>query len=579
MDPMNWEDVAEWPESQSEQEEGGPTKCHRANTSGSECGNSALSESWDVLRVDCSSEFDDKDSWSVVSTSSECGSRKACSSVSVISPHKATTGLLPKDHGEQQQFATTEADERTESDEEFWAKPNTDKLRQKHEQGGRRRKLMGHTGRRIGFMGPSCCSIPVIEGGDKEFLTAVETKAHRGRCAGWPGPYKYFLNTNREWEELPALLERECVGIPEETRASGRYGYHKVTTYKLRPQLFMPSKTEVQLDRFIYFKPRQVGSLCSAKFVPQKIFAEIQTEQPHFVKGKSLCWSYNNPRNSRTVIMGSQREWPLTKKNKPALHGRASWDVEVDGQPSPATSMRTFLEIDLGESQVITAVSTQGGHPPVRRYPHVTSLTRSFQPTIPPGHCHVEGHLFKGEYTGPFWNVLDPDWNAAAEDKCRRESKLRWVLSYELLWRSDRGKTWNSLGIFKGNDDTTTEKAHLLTGFHLRCRYLRFVPMECENGGAMRVAVYGNPKESPNARESSKTKHSRPASTEDNAVDDDVTVEYRFHHPSDVVPERALHRDACTWSGKDWYYPKNYQKRARQDLKKQAKGCNHSKTL
>lgn len=78
--------------------------------------------------------------------------------------------------------------------------------------------------------------------------------------------------------------------------------------------------------------------------------------------------------------------------------------------------------------------------------------------------------------------------------KCHPLLQLAWVTRYELLWRSDGGRAWNSLGEFRGNVDPTTEVAHSfgdMQGGGLRARYLRVRPLECEGKGAMRLGVYG----------------------------------------------------------------------------------------
>ena len=65
-----------------------------------------------------------------------------------------------------------------------------------------------------------------------------------------------------------------------------------------------------------------------------------------------------------------------------------------------------------------------------------------------------------------------------------------WIESYELLWRGEKGK-WNSLGIFKGNNDSTSEVAHSTS---LNARYIRLKPIfkdPSSCGGKLRIGVYG----------------------------------------------------------------------------------------
>jgi len=71
--------------------------------------------------------------------------------------------------------------------------------------------------------------------------------------------------------------------------------------------------------------------------------------------------------------------------------------------------------------------------------------------------------------------------------------EAQYVSRYELFWRADGGRAWHSLGVFRGNFDATTEVSHSFGGYRggLRARYLRLVPLDCQNGGAVRVGVYG----------------------------------------------------------------------------------------
>ena len=196
---------------------------------------------------------------------------------------------------------------------------------------------------------------------------------------------------------------------------------------------------------------------------------------------------------------------------------RVAFDVEsARGRP---------LELDLGVNCLIDHVSTQGGHPPTRVYPRIIHKKRSC--TGEPEIYMVEGRpgwslAQHGRYEGPFWEILDfkrDGWNKDTSDDahwtardryrdglgtslwhhynqrplCSAAMRLQWVRRYEIMWRADGGRAWHSLGVFTGNNDAMTEVVHrcgdIKGGLH--ARYLRFVPLECEGGGALRVGVYG----------------------------------------------------------------------------------------
>ena len=161
--------------------------------------------------------------------------------------------------------------------------------------------------------------------------------------------------------------------------------------------------------------------------------------------------------------------------------------------PAAAFSVETargrHLNIDLGHQCFVRALSTQGRHPPTRLYPHVANDARDG--------WAVEGQPQwnpKERYTGPKFRVLLTEQDREAH----RNPYVtpQWVSRFELLWRSDGGREWFSLGNFDGNSDATTEVAQVLDQTHkggLVCRYLRIVPLDCHCGGALRVGVYGEP--------------------------------------------------------------------------------------
>ena len=426
------------------------------------------------------------------------------------------------------------------------AKPFKEKLRSKHESAGRRRNLHGHTGRRS----PDECHSheyshcnPVLQGGSDNMLTSIELNRGNARSLRNRQEWETSLNKSRGWEELPAILESECVEAPQKTETFSRYeGHRSVTSYKLKPKILLregkSSKASDQEERLIYHKPPPTTSTHNPKFIPRKVFAEIDPSQPKLVKGSQMAWRIKNKRRVR--------------KGVPTVHSKYSWDVQEDCLWVPGGwGTRPFLEIDLGHSAAVTAISTQGAPPPVRIYPEVR------KPRPYDGFYTVEGHQHEGKYDGPFWRVLDPDWfnqSGRSDTECRdrRVSELRWVRSYELWWRADRGRTWNPLGVFKGNDDTTTERAHLLTGFQsgsLCCRYLRIVPIDCVNGGAMRFGVYGE-----DSRVQSLATRSTKSHVSDRVEDEDALVEYKLYEPSGMKASGTDQRDVlapgygkCFW--------------------------------
>merc|ERR1712150_369606 len=178
-----------------------------------------------------------------------------------------------------------------------------------------------------------------------------------------------------------------------------------------------------------------------------------------------------------------------------------------------------------------------------------------------------EGFNQTSKYKGPFWTVLDPEY--FKNNKSHRQSKLlRWVCSYELFWRPDYGRCWNTLGIFHGNDDSTSERAHKFPVGELRCRYIRFVPKECRNGGAMRIGIYGYNTENKSQREES--------SRGEEGKLEEKEEEHRITLPTCDTPCARLSMDLfhhdydkiIDWWGnnKQWF-----SRKQRRDLRKYAK--------
>jgi hypothetical protein len=144
-------------------------------------------------------------------------------------------------------------------------------------------------------------------------------------------------------------------------------------------------------------------------------------------------------------------------------------------------------------------------------------------------------------------------------------TKLQWVKRYMFFWRADGGREWNKVGTFNGNDDTTTEKAYTLTDFQgdFHCRYLRFVPIENENGGAMRIQVYGVP----NHNIKNKSYQGTNAQI---WMDTKEVVEYKLCHPSDLKALGTFERDVFCYGS--WrYYIGSTIKSKRCALKEQSR--------
>lgn len=138
-----------------------------------------------------------------------------------------------------------------------------------------------------------------------------------------------------------------------------------------------------------------------------------------------------------------------------------------------------FLEVDLGGECVVHGVGTRGLFPTHFWYPTAEVIEK-------------EMGLRVNEYRGGVQAVV------------REDSPMGWVKKYELLYRTDRGTEWISLGIFDGNTNYHEEAVTSMMPFAfpgisgIRVRYLRFRPLSKEQEGyylkkALRVAIYGHP--------------------------------------------------------------------------------------
>ena len=146
-----------------------------------------------------------------------------------------------------------------------------------------------------------------------------------------------------------------------------------------------------------------------------------------------------------------------------------------------------WLEVDLGEECMVTAVSTCGRRPSTTMWP-------------PSGW----GGGGVTEFEGSVQRAWPREWQryvVVATDRRGLSKPQEWVRRYELLCRQRRGCKWMTLGKFEGNDDSTSEVAHSLRNFGprgegLRLRYVRFRPLSRAEGGfhvrkALRVCVFG----------------------------------------------------------------------------------------
>jgi len=370
---------------------------------------------------------------------------------------------------------------------------------------------------------------PKLEGGSSaKFLTAMELGTNNTRITR-------SFSKNKGWEIIPDILENESVVAPK-TVINARTNLQKITTYELKPVALIQDTANLRnntqksqnLDHIIFCKPPITSSYHCYKFVPRKVFAKIDaTIPPPNSAHTDECFTH-------WKLQGICMPPSSSNKNRPFLHGCNTWYVEDSRLLSGSGKKHPMLEIDLGQLQTVTRIFTQGGAPPVRQYPSISSNAR------------VEGHTFKGKYKGPFWNVVDPEFHWFAG---KRTSQLRWVKSYELCFRADGGRQWNSLGIFKGNHDTTTAIAHSLANYrggNFRCRYLRFIPIDCEKGGAMRIAIYGKP--TGTKIELAAVTTTGPCGEQRyEASGDNDLLQYDLFHPC-AIPGKHLQRDVLNWS-------------------------------
>ena len=415
-------------------------------------------------------------------------------------------------------------------------KPNSDVLRRRYDSAARHSGLFGHTARKA--IGPPEHSIErssalASMANARDFSYLDDRKEY-----GTPStstlrePYKLTafemqgfdenLDRDNGWEAIPSFLAEHSVGVPAMRKLTdGRIE----TSYALEPEgLLLPdprmAEATTALANQIYVVRRH----------KPKLVLIVPTDAPEGVKKPLLKAALH-------CAGGRVPQTAIVRVN----HTSNAWLVP--------DSMGKPLEIDLGMPCTVSHFSTQGRHLPTRRYPHVWKDS-SLQGD---GLWHVEDAAYRmtdaargSRYQGPWWTVRSTEEHAGPKTHCWNDDKYhkpQWVSRYELLWRAENGRKWHSLGIFHGNSDETTEVAHAFTTFKggLTTRYLRVVPLDSENGGAMRVGVYGEPSARGKARGVSRRAGTRERTTADIEEGERALVEYRLT----AVPEGVNRRLAC----------------------------------
>lgn len=123
-----------------------------------------------------------------------------------------------------------------------------------------------------------------------------------------------------------------------------------------------------------------------------------------------------------------------------------------------AANSESWLEVDLGADCAVSHISTMGRFPPLMEWPK---------------EC--------------------PAYTVVNEEHVGWEN---WTTRYEVSIRSEGGRSWTNIGVFRGNTDMTSEIVHDLSSVLqsrcvIRCRFLRFRPVSFRGKPALRVGVYG----------------------------------------------------------------------------------------
>lgn len=419
-------------------------------------------------------------------------------------------------------------------------KPNSDVRRRRYDTAARYAGMQGHTARQRvrndDDLSSTVTRDAAVTAGNEEFKYLDVNKPY-----GEPGsntlkePYKitafeldgFGENLNREnaWEAIPHFLQEHSVGVPAVRRLhDGRIE----TTFQVEAAgLILPdpklAAANAKLNTHIYEIRRHKPRLVTV----------VPTEPPESVTKPLLKAALH-------CVGGRVPQTAVVRCNDV----RSAWLVERSrGKP---------LEIDLGSACKIMHFSTQGRHMPTRRYPFVWKDHNSGQLEVEDAayHSNVDAHFVRetGRYTGPYWMVrtgMRDDSRRLGNHGCAYHSP-QWVSQYELLWRAENGRKWHSLGVFKGNTDETSEVVHTFTNVQggVVARYLRVVPLESTNGGAMRVGVYGEPLVSGDGGAARRTGTRARADGESELAT--TLVEYRITQPTERA-NRHLLRDSRSY--------------------------------
>lgn len=376
----------------------------------------------------------------------------------------------------------------------FSEKPFSDVRRQRYDETWSRRGLHGHTGRRMcSCMHCQQCFEPKLNRTHGENLfynkqfghvkdpenrltrpyACTEFEMRGGRASSAPTS----MHRHRAWEVVPELLAEQSIAAPEvssDKNGMSVTAYHIETTHEQLPDPQVARHAE-----FLRTKIFEVVRGRTGRTGRPRLWATLATEAPEGIDAPLLPFARLHCASStHSVPVGS------IVRNR-----ERSWDVGLSGNRP--------LDIDLGATCLISHFSTQGRHPSTRLYPRVRIQNAVGQLcSSGKGAVLVEDqpdHPPDEPFTGATWTVL---MSRADVEAPNLPPPLAWVARYELLWRADGGRAWNSLGEFRGNVDPTTEVAHYFGDMHgggLRARYLRVRPLECEGEGAMRLGVYGTP--------------------------------------------------------------------------------------
>ncbi|KAL3906285.1 MAG: hypothetical protein SGPRY_010607 [Prymnesium sp.] len=385
-------------------------------------------------------------------------------------------------------------------------KPFADVKRSRFE--GARAKLGGHTGR-IGCSCRRCWEsnepeikrshAPKVGGDQYEYLDL--TDAYGKRSFRITEPYLltdfeaegldtiYSLQRAIAWKAVPETLCQLSVAPPSVKNTSDGKVH---TTYLLQATgAFLPSSAVASAFRDLTQKIYTFEGRSTSR---QKLtlWKELALEPPATVEGELLkatlrCTGMNVPQSAVVRCNENMSFWHVAK-----AHGKP-------------------LEIDLGQTCVISNFSTQGNHPPTRIFPEKyrdkSGILRVESKELLRG--VTVDHAGNERYIGPHYSVRCTEDHFGHPCQYRQLKLLQpmFVTRYELQWRAENGRKWHSLGIFRGNHDQTTEVSHsfaMMKG--LSARYLRVIPIEWEDEGAMRVGVYGWP-----ANKTTQSKRGKPS--------------------------------------------------------------------